>query len=571
MLDAFEAPLWTNAAKMRARALPYLLLGAAIGTFLYTARRVPPQVDDALIYFRYARNLIEGNGLVFNVGERVEGFTSLSWVLLLAAGMACGASPFVVTHVLSVASSVLMMYFTYAYADTGLEESDRWVAGIAPWLLLATSSFGYWSTAGLETPMYAAAVIAALVASARSRPQWATGAVIIATLTRPEGVLIAALVLASHVYRCGFRRLRTWLWPSVYAAFLLALTAFRLGYYGALLPNTFYAKVGSVPFYWTLPYIIVFGIQILAPLAWPTVFAIVRVPLLRLGAAWLIIVVLYVLAVGADYFVFSRFFLPAIPPLAALGVRGALASTRTGGFERLWGGAVSSKIAVACIPATLVWYLWGAVPGLTAIVVCAVIALLWRVKSASARWVTAACLATAVTGTAAHIAKLRVPYLTNRVALQIANICNFDRNRDIQRERKGEIALNAVGRPIILYLKKHKPPVRQVAAVGIGLLSWETRITIIDLVGLVDATIAHSVHNDPTLVQMPGHQRSNAAYVLSRKPEYILIPRVNEGVPVPAVKDLWDNPDLDKYYRWDDRLLLYRRRRHPLPDSTPSK
>ena len=41
--------------------------------------------DDAFISFRYVRNLIEGHGLVFNPGERVEGYTNFPWVLELAA------------------------------------------------------------------------------------------------------------------------------------------------------------------------------------------------------------------------------------------------------------------------------------------------------------------------------------------------------------------------------------------------------------------------------------------------------------------------------------------------------
>jgi len=40
-------------------------------------------VDDAYISFRYAHNLAEGQGLVFNVGEYVEGYTSLLWTLLM--------------------------------------------------------------------------------------------------------------------------------------------------------------------------------------------------------------------------------------------------------------------------------------------------------------------------------------------------------------------------------------------------------------------------------------------------------------------------------------------------------
>ena len=42
--------------------------------------------DDCYISFRYARNLVEGHGLVYNPGERVEGFSNPLWVLLLACG-----------------------------------------------------------------------------------------------------------------------------------------------------------------------------------------------------------------------------------------------------------------------------------------------------------------------------------------------------------------------------------------------------------------------------------------------------------------------------------------------------
>jgi hypothetical protein len=47
--------------------------------------------EDAFISFRYASNLIQGHGLVYNVGERVEGYTNFLWTLILAGGMALGA------------------------------------------------------------------------------------------------------------------------------------------------------------------------------------------------------------------------------------------------------------------------------------------------------------------------------------------------------------------------------------------------------------------------------------------------------------------------------------------------
>ena len=42
--------------------------------------------DDAMISMRYARNFVQGHGLVWNAGERpVEGYTNPLWVLLMAA------------------------------------------------------------------------------------------------------------------------------------------------------------------------------------------------------------------------------------------------------------------------------------------------------------------------------------------------------------------------------------------------------------------------------------------------------------------------------------------------------
>ncbi|HEC35405.1 MAG TPA: hypothetical protein ENI39_02600, partial [Anaerolineae bacterium] len=44
----------------------------------------PRTVDDAYITFRYARNLVEGRGFVYNLGERVLGTTTPLYTLLLS-------------------------------------------------------------------------------------------------------------------------------------------------------------------------------------------------------------------------------------------------------------------------------------------------------------------------------------------------------------------------------------------------------------------------------------------------------------------------------------------------------
>ena len=48
--------------------------------------------DDAMISMRYARNLAEGHGLVWNPGERVEGYSNPLWTLWMALIHATGVS-----------------------------------------------------------------------------------------------------------------------------------------------------------------------------------------------------------------------------------------------------------------------------------------------------------------------------------------------------------------------------------------------------------------------------------------------------------------------------------------------
>ena len=69
------------------------LLGALLllwAPFLFLAHRFWFLTDDAFISFRYAQNLLDGHGLVFNPGELVEGYSNLLWVLLVSFGMKLG-------------------------------------------------------------------------------------------------------------------------------------------------------------------------------------------------------------------------------------------------------------------------------------------------------------------------------------------------------------------------------------------------------------------------------------------------------------------------------------------------
>jgi hypothetical protein len=219
------------------------------------------------------------------------------WVVLVAGGIRLGFAAPVVSQCLGIVFGAGALVATFLYARMALEPRRRWLAVFAPWLLLSSTAFAYWATSGLETPLFVVAVTAALVLDARGRRADATFAAGVATLTRPDGVLVALVVLASAVKERGWRRLGSWRLPLLYGAFLAALTVFRLAYFGSALPNTFYAKVGDVPASFTFHYVASFVIQLFAPLAVPFAIGVAREPKLRNGAVWAGVVFAYVIVV----------------------------------------------------------------------------------------------------------------------------------------------------------------------------------------------------------------------------------------------------------------------------------
>ena len=210
--------------------------------------------DDAFISFRYARHLVDGHGLVWNEGYRVEGYSNFLWVLLMAAGMRVGIEPELLAPALGIASggALLASFVLFLAKRHGLTTPTTWLPVV---VLALNPSFGSWTTSGLETMFFSALVLAGVLRTiaahdAQDRVPWdAAVCFALATLTRPDGAvftLAAGIVLTYDVLR-GRRRLSSVVaFSAIYLAPVLAHVAWRYGYYGYLVPNTFYAKVNGV-------------------------------------------------------------------------------------------------------------------------------------------------------------------------------------------------------------------------------------------------------------------------------------------------------------------------------------
>jgi arabinofuranosyltransferase len=539
------------------------LLGAALVVFLWDAWPLQPQLDDAYISYRYAENLVDGLGLVYNPGEYVEGFTNLLWTLCVALGMALGFEATAVGHLLGVASGAATLVAVRVYAGTGLPPSRAWVAAIAPWVLVASASFARWSTSGMETVMFAAWVTAALAAHARARIGWATAFASLATLTRPDGLLVASAILGFHLLDAWRTGWRAWVPALAYAGVLACLTLFRIAYYGSPLPNTFYAKVGDGPFGEHQLLVVSYVARGMAGLLLPALFAIARERAMRPGAVWAAAATVYVLWVAGPLIVLggepfeNRFLLPVLPCLVALALRGASAAYDVKAYLGI--------LVALCLTVYVARSLFGPLGG----VEWAALAFLgvgWSAAVAFSKRILFPATVLLLVGVLAA-----VPVGGSGSALGALGdaVRESGRGRYLSDARKRDRIFERLGRRRASLLLKRGEPVRLVALAAIGSFGYYARVPVLDILGLVDATIARS-HSRGSEVGPRGHLRSNASYVLSRRPDYILIerrpPAGSESASLlPAVRDLHAHPDLERLYRWDEEIGGYRRIAAPGP------
>jgi len=237
--------------------LPVVYLSGCVGVFLLLVSALRHEmagvvIDDAYISFRYAQNLASGNGLVFNVGERVEGYTNFLWCILVAALIRLGVEPVHGAQLLGILSGAFLLLLAYGLAVLCVEETNGY-ALLPPFLIASTPFFAYLSLSGLETLLFMALLFAAALCYLYGERQpaylWLSALFFaLAALTRLEGAMFFAVTCVYSVILRPMKKsegaLVVRLWPWVFLLFFLPYFAWRWRYYGDLLPNTFYNKVG---------------------------------------------------------------------------------------------------------------------------------------------------------------------------------------------------------------------------------------------------------------------------------------------------------------------------------------
>ena len=232
--------------------MPMRRLGvlAVLVALVHSLRFSGCSVDDAYISFRYALNLAEGRGLVYNAGERVEGYTNFLWTLLAAVFHRAGAPAPLWMPLVSLAALLALVWVTVQAARSLDPDDPSPGGGVAGLVVALSAGLAYHAFAGLETVAFTLAWTVAAVAAVQSRPARFALAAAVAFLLRPEAGLLALWGLAALAAApaapptpaAPSARRAVLLAGALLAALLAPYLLWKYWYFHSLLPNTLGAK-----------------------------------------------------------------------------------------------------------------------------------------------------------------------------------------------------------------------------------------------------------------------------------------------------------------------------------------
>ena len=197
--------------------------------------------DDAYFTFRIISNFAAGEGLVFNVGERVYAYTHPLWMLALMAGVFFTHEFFYTTLAISILVSISA---AVVFARWIASSSMVALVGIAT--MIVSKAYVDYSTSGLENPLSHLLVVVYLaVYFGASGSRWRVLALFtVAALAGVNRLDLLLIYLPSLLYVLWEERGRQAIWQAGLGLLPLILwEAFSLAYYGFPLPNSAYAKL----------------------------------------------------------------------------------------------------------------------------------------------------------------------------------------------------------------------------------------------------------------------------------------------------------------------------------------
>jgi len=496
------------------RTYGYVILGILAVILYYYSKVFNFIQDDSFITYRYVKNFTEGNGLVFNIGEKVEGYTCFLWVILLSGVKSLGFNFISASQVLGIISSVLTLLVTYLISSNVFPKAKGGAYNLvftlsASLLLAVNGSFAYWAVSGMETGLFALLLTLGIYLYLRELKD-SSGTIplssivfLLASLTRPEGNLVFAVtVLHKITYTLKVNKNNSankanlfdknnLIWLGAYVIPALIYMAWRYSYYGYLLPNTFYAKTGSSIEYFStgLDYTWTF----LKSYGFYGLFLLIALYTLTSKEKFysylylvmiFVIFSIYVIFVGGDVLRPNRFFVPVMPVFFILVQEGLAMLTEL--FDKKREMALGALVGIAVIAGTS-YYTYSNEKDV--------------IKGYSE--------------------------LEKGLVEKMKGTAGWLKAKQTQN-----------GKPLT------------VAATTIGAISYYSDVILIDMLGLTDKEVAHNPKPIPEISSKDVGWRErnyNVEYIMSRKPDYIYF---STGIKPSAYAErgLFTSDEFMKYY-----------------------
>lgn len=253
------APLIPTAtATQRIALINWAILAGCLLLFALLGAWYAPFVpDDSYISYRYASHLASGQGLTFNPGSApVEGYSNFLWVVLLAGLDRLGLEMTVWAPLLGwLFGAATITFLWWILRRRGL---SAWALALTVGLLAISGPLALYAISGMETPLFAALLLACVLVTDALFQRRAVGLAVLLgiagflpALTRPEGVValpVLAVCLAvfgrrpapgdrgAGMGRCVLVAL------GVFGLLLVVYHVWRVGYFGAFWPTPFLSK-----------------------------------------------------------------------------------------------------------------------------------------------------------------------------------------------------------------------------------------------------------------------------------------------------------------------------------------
>lgn len=198
------------------------------------------QCDDAYIFYSYAKNISDGNGYVFNLGEKINATTSPLYTLMLAGARVATFKKVelpLIGHTINALSLFALCVFLFLCLKRPFGKAQY----LAPVLLLANPLL--YNAPGMDVMLALAIGMAFIWCVWRAHDKTAAALAALAILARPD--MISLVVIAYFFKWLKYRSLggSPLKEALIFTAILAPWVVFSMCYFGDVVPSSVAAKM----------------------------------------------------------------------------------------------------------------------------------------------------------------------------------------------------------------------------------------------------------------------------------------------------------------------------------------